>query len=97
MSERAKDIAEVREKLGSENPGTRAAGILELVRCGIADPVLVEPLTTDSEPFMFGMPVLVMANAYMQLIDKATYEGPYTGMVDAAAEDLRKEWNAYGL
>lgn len=97
MSERAKDIAEIGEKLESENPGTRAAGILELVRCGIANPALVEPLTTDSEPFMFGMPVLVMANAYMQLIDKATYEGPYAGMVDAAAEDLRKEWHVFGL
>lgn len=97
MSERAKDIAEIRERLESENPGTRAAGILELVRCGIANPTIVEPLTTDLEPFMFGMPVLVMANAYMQLIEKATYEGPYAGMVDAAAEDLRKEWHVYGL
>ncbi|MEE6147925.1 hypothetical protein VXJ25_08030 [Olsenella sp. YH-ols2223] len=95
MSERAIDIAETREKLGSQNPGTRATGILELVRRGIDDPTLVEPLTTDPEPFMFGMPVLVMANAYMQLIGRATYEGLYAGMVDAAAEDLRKEWHAY--
>ena len=64
MSERTDDIAETREKLGSENPGTRATGILKLVRCGIDDPTLVEPPTTDPEPFMFGMPVLVMANTY---------------------------------
>ena len=94
MSGRTNEIAEIREKLSADNPGTRAAGILNLVRRGISEPDLVEPLVNDTEPFMFGMPVLVLANAYMQLIGMMRYEGPYTHMVDAAEEDFRKEWHA---
>ena len=94
MSDRTNKIAEIKGKLGSDNPDTRAQGILALARCGISDPDLVEPLVNDTEPFMFGVPVLVLANAYLQLIGEARYEGIWADMVDAETEDLRRAWNS---
>ena len=52
----------------------------------------MEPLVSDKEPFMFGMPVLAAADAYLTVASGLKYEGPYEDLVPRVVYEMREEW-----
>jgi hypothetical protein len=81
-----------KRRLQSGNPVSRETVIFELVWGGYSSPELVEPLVSDKEPFMFGMPVLAAANAYLTVASGVKYEGPYEDLVPRVVYEMREEW-----
>ncbi len=78
----------VKQRLSSDNPFTRANAIVDLDASGFDLPDLVEPLTSDDGPFMFGLPVLVVANAYMVRHGHGEYVGAYEDAVRQMVYEL---------
>ena len=83
---------EIKRRLQSGNPVSRGTAIFELATRGYNSPELVEPLANDKAPFMFGMPVLAPANAYLAVTSGANYDGPYGDLVLKIASGMREEW-----
>lgn len=82
----------IKSHLRSKNPVSRGTAIYELVSGGYSAPDLVEPLASDEEPFMFGIPILAPANAYLSLTAGTKYEGPYGDTVSRFVIDMSEEW-----
>lgn len=74
------------------NPVGRCTAIFKLASGGYSAPALVEPLVNDDEPFMFGTPVLAIANAYLKVVYGTKYEGPLQESVAIIAEEMVDEW-----
>ena len=83
---------DIATSLRSENPVSRGTAIFELASGGYYAPELVGQLANDGEPFMFGTPVLAVANAYLKLTSGTKYTGPLQRSVDAIAENMADEW-----
>ena len=83
---------DIAASLESNNPVSRGTAIFKLASGGYSAPELVRPLVNDNAPFMFGTPVLAVANAYMKVTLGAKYEGPLKLSVNAIAQELTDEW-----
>ena len=78
--------------LQSDNPVSRGTAILKLASGAYFAPELVAPLVNDNTPFMFGTPVLAVANAYMKVALGTKYEGPLEHSVNAIVQEMTDEW-----
>lgn len=83
---------DIASSLRSGNPVSRGTAIFKLASGGYSAPELVGPLANDDEPFMFGTPVLAVANAYLKVVSGKKYEGPLQESVDVIAEEMVDEW-----
>ncbi len=50
-------------------------------------------MANDDEPFMFGTPVLAVANAYLEVVSGTKYEGPLQESVAIIAQEMADEWD----
>lgn len=83
---------DIAASLRSNNPVSRGTAIFKLASGGYSAPELVEPLANDDEPFMFGTPVLAVANAYLNVVSGMKYEGPLQESVAIIAQEMVDEW-----
>lgn len=83
---------DIAASLRSSNPVSRGIAIFKLASGGYSAPELVGPLANDDEPFMFGTPVLAVANAYLKVVSGTGCEGQLQESVAIIAEEMVDEW-----
>jgi hypothetical protein len=83
--------SDYKERLSSDNSITRAKAIMDLSKEEGDFPELVEPLADDNEPFMFGEPVLTLANAYISVHGDGSHahDGQWAHRIEAYARVFR--------
>lgn len=77
----------------SDNPVSRGMTILKLASGAYFAPELAALLVNDNTPFMFGTPVLAVANAYMKMELGTKYEGPLQQSVNVIVQEITDEWD----
>lgn len=83
---------DIAASLKSSNPVSRGTAIFKLASGGYSAPEFVGPLANDDEPFMFGTPVIAVANAYLKVVSGKKYDGPLQDSVAIIAEEMVDEW-----
>ena len=83
---------DIAASLASSNPVSRGTAIFKLASGGYSAPEFVGPMANDDESFMFGTPVLAVANAYLEVVSGAKYECPLQESVAIIAQEMADEW-----